>query len=225
MNLIRRNTAGSKLDEIERIADGKPRPLARLLKLSRDSDAEIRWRAFELLAESKDPRVTKRFADGLSDPDEIVRLECIDALADTRDRSVVPLLRSKLEDPDALVRREAALALGRIGDIDSVPVLEKRASHATRTEKVGIYAGLICLGRQQYLSSLLGLMAGTDYHVRSAVANTLVGMVDVLSPKARALVVAKLKSTLAREETIAVRTSIEEALRSIADIPKAQQHR
>jgi len=217
VNLIRRNAASGKLDEIERIANGKPRQLARLLKLSRDSDAEIRWRAFELLAGSDDPRVAKRLADGLSDSDEIVRLECVDALANIGDRSAVPLLRSKLDDPDPLVRREVALALGRLGDTRSAPDLEKRASHATKMEKVGIYAGLVCLGRHQYLSSLLDLMTGADYHVRSAVANTLAQILPSREPGTRKRVAAKLKSALAREVTVAVRSSIETALRSITE--------
>jgi HEAT repeat protein len=216
MNLIRHNAASNKLAEIERLADDKPAHLPRLLKLSRDSDPEIRWRALELLADVDDPKAAKRLTDGLSDSDEIVRLECIDAVATTGNQSAVPLLCTLLDDPDPLVRREAAFALGRLGDVHSVLDLEKRASRSSKMERVGIYAGLVCLGRQQYLASLLDLTSSASYRVRSAATNTLADISASLTPQARESIVAKLNSALTREKANAVRSAIETALRSIA---------
>jgi serine/threonine-protein kinase len=204
--------AAAKLEEIEAMARRKPATLRRLLDLSWDPDAEIRWRAIEVLSRSTDAKVLTRLRQGLLDLDEIVRVESIEALAALDDRAAVPGIRACLHDADELVRKAAALALALLDDRAVIPLLEGQARRGSELERANALAGLVLLGKSAYLRRLLNLLRSSDYLTRSAVSNVLAVMAPRLDRPMTDAALAALDRALAIEATKAARSSLSTAI-------------
>ena len=202
------------LQEIEALPSKRRRSLRRLLQLADHRDEEVRFRAIERLGEYPSETVIRRLHAGLEDTDELVRIACLEILGDWRDEASIDLVTKCLDDDDELVRCAAADALGDIGNTRSVRVLEPRIAEASDRERMSLYAALCELGREKYFERLLNLLKSEDYRTRCAVANTIWQFVNESNKKK---VLEKLLESLEVEDTIAARSSIEEAIEDLIE--------
>lgn len=199
-----------KLAEIEEIGARISKLSLRLLRLSRDADAEVRYWAIEQFAAFPLSKIIERSESGLAEPDELVRVNCLEILGDFRSaKSKKPILKC-LRDKDVLVRSAAAEALADIEDKDSITILEKRINRADDRELVSLYGALYRLGRRKYFKSLLGMLSNKDYVVRCAAANSLPYPAKKTD---RDLALSKLRKALEAEKTRAAGSSIKGAIK------------
>ena len=198
------------LEEIESLPSKRRRSLRRLLQLADHRDEEVRFRAIERLGEYPSETVIRRLHAGLEDTDELVRIACLEILGDWRNEASIDLITKCLDDDDELVRCAAADALGEIGNTRSVRVLEPRIAEASDRERMSLYAALCGLGREKYFEPLLNLLKSDDYRTRCAVANSIWLYVNDSNKKK---VLEKLREALEIEDTVAARSSIEEAIK------------
>jgi HEAT repeat protein len=204
----------TKLGEIEAIPEGSLAGRDRLLELSRDVDAEVRFRAIEKLGPYRSDPVLSRVREGLADPDELVRVACIEILGDWRDSNSVSALQNCLSHPDRIVRQAAAVSLGRIGDERMVPELEARIPGTADTDKAAYYFALAALGEKKYLGALLDILSSADYRARCMAANLIP---SIANKAGKDEVLARLHSALQTETTAAARSSLSNAIERISE--------
>jgi HEAT repeat protein len=210
---MRRATEVTKLSEIEAIPENRPESRDRLLELSHDIDPEVRFRAIEKLGRYPSDSIPSRVREGLRDPDELVRVACIEILGGWRDSDSVSALQNCLSDPERIVRQAAAVSLGLIGDERMVPELEARIPGTADTDKTAYYFALVALGEAKYLDALLDMLSSADYRARCMVANLIP---SIASQAGKDKVLARLRSALQTETTVAARSSLSNALEDIS---------
>jgi len=93
-----------------------------LLKLFRDSDADVRSTAIEVLSMRDDPPPAY-FVSLLGNPDFEIRLAAVQFLGRVRHPHIAEVLVPLLADPDADVRQATATALGLIGKVSAIEPL------------------------------------------------------------------------------------------------------
>ena len=95
---------------------------ARILRLIRDRDPQVRLAAIQVLAGRSDP-APAFFLDLLGDPNIKIRLVAIQFLSRVRHPQIAEALVPLLSDDDPAIRIAAASALGTIGDASAVESL------------------------------------------------------------------------------------------------------
>jgi hypothetical protein len=81
--------------------------------------------------------------------------------------------------------------------------------------KVGVFEGLYLLGDSERISDIVHLMKNKRYVVRCAAANTLLALADRKNKK---IIKETLTDALKNESTVAVKSTIENALKKLGRI-------
>ncbi len=187
--------------------------LPEITRMLNDRDSEVRALAIESIAKlAKRDFPIKTIIKRLFDDDELVRVAAAEALAEFGDAAVLSGLYKALKDKSPLVRSFVAEAIGSIGDKRSIANLEKCLRRETdERAKLGFYVGLSNLDSRNVLQNLIDLYQSEDYRVRSAIINSL----DQIKFKGKTVekINLFLKDALVNEKTIAVKSSIENALK------------
>ena len=207
------NSTNSKLAEIEKLAlSPTNKHLHRLLHLSYDTDAEVRFRSLE--AENFPPNndSLSRIRGGVRDADELVRTACVEILGERMDASSIDLLNQALHDSSALVRSSAIISLGQIDQPESIALLKTMHPTLNGLEKLSCSISLYLLGIERYLNDAMLCLYDQDYRVRCATAN-LASRFAKDSDKR--FVIDKLQNALTKEETRSASSSISRAIRDL----------
>jgi hypothetical protein len=117
-----------------------------LIRLLRDRDHTIQWKAAEALGTMGDKSI-EHLKKALRDPDRNVRLGAVEALGQIREPSAVPLLITRLgTDRHTEIRWAAALALGEIGDQEAIPSLVRELRDPDKYVRYGAAIAIDRLG-------------------------------------------------------------------------------
>jgi len=177
-----------------------------LIELTKDIDAEVRCYAIESLRNFPGSDVSNAIIPRLKDSDELVRIAAAEVLGDLNSQQMIPYLQQALSDKGELVRSYVAEAIGKIGDKELISILEEGLKKETRNRaRLGFYAGLYRLDEKRYFDFILNMLKAKSYKVRCGAANVLAELTD---KNTASRVVESLEKALAREKTIAARSSI-----------------
>ena len=204
-----------KLNEIEKLEYGSIRNINRLLKLSHDSDNEVRHRSIEAF-ENFEPTeaILYRVREGINDEDEIVRTMSRELLGDWEDVDSIENLYSALGDESEIVRAAALTSLGQMGRKDIIRVVEENYPDFEGIEQVSAAMALYSLGEKRYLDDLLSLLDDDYYLIRCRTANLLCSFVD---EQDKAKVIEKMEFALAIEKTVAAASSLSSAITELEE--------
>jgi HEAT repeat protein len=205
--------------EILLFTDSDDKTLARLLELSYHSNWFIRNRALEKIGEFGGKHLfaesIRRIRAGILDEDELIRSTCILVLGDWQDRESLEQIVEYLTDENCTVRIATAEAVGCMGDTSKVEILEKSLETIEDdNERVFFYFGLVLLGQEKWVTQILDSLNSDYYRTRCAAANSLISCV---TEQNRAVILESLKQALAKEETVAARSSIEGAIKTLEE--------
>jgi HEAT repeat protein len=130
------------------------------------------------------------------------------------DRRALPALWRAINDTSSLVRCYVAEAIGKLGSKKDVKKLEKALRHETSdAARIGFYQALYVQGQRDVLQPMLMLLQSNDYRVRCATANTLS---EIIANKSDSLLALRtLRTALKQELTVAAKSSIRAAIRSL----------
>lgn len=186
-----------------------------LIKLTSDKDYEMRKVALESLSRFSGDDVFEAITSRLKDLDWLVRITAVELLSSfgaTRSSSYLELA---LKDKNEFVRGTAAEALGRLNVPNAISALEEGIKREHRNwARLGYYVGLCLSGQRNYLDSIIRLLKNKSYRLRCAAASSLV---ELVNNENKSRILEALQASLKRENTIAVKSSIEEALALLTD--------
>ncbi len=149
----------------------------------------------------------------LADRDELVRVEVIEALGVIGDPRTLRALRRSVHDRSPLVRSYLGPAMAAVGGRGEASRMERLAAREkSAIARVGYYAALHEVGRDDAVTKLVALLRERDYRVRCAAANTLGGLANRRNSSdiSRAL-----REALQHESTVAAASSLRASLRAI----------
>lgn len=155
----------------------------------------------------------RRIRAGIFDDQILVRSTCILVLGDWQDIESLDKIVELLVDDDCTVRIAAAEAVGWMGDVSKVEILESLLETIEEdNELVFFYFALALLGQEKWIAKILDLLNSDCYITRCATANSLI---QLATEQNKSAILESLKQALAREETIAARSTIENAIKVI----------
>lgn len=96
-----------------------------LLRLARDPDASVRFKALNSLGANPTPEVTVIVRSATADPDPSIRAEALSLLQNRACADLRQILLANAGDPAPLVRKQVAYGLERDPTPDLLPTLEK----------------------------------------------------------------------------------------------------
>lgn len=189
-----------------------------LCKLTNDSNSEVRYYSVEALASFSGIEVEECIIQRLSDQDELVRIQAIETLGDLKSQKSVCHLKESLSDKSEYVRVRAAEVLGLLGNVETINLL-KEALRREKTEAalLGFYLGLYWLYQRHYLDLIINMFNSEIYTVRCAVANSILDLVNLQNKE---MIVKILQDKLLEEKTVAVKSSILDALDDLGEKPR-----
>ncbi|MBJ9992380.1 MULTISPECIES: HEAT repeat domain-containing protein [Paenibacillus] len=181
-----------------------------LIQLTTHAEIEVRMYAIESLSYFSGEDVGDAIVARLHDSVSLVRITAAEVLGYIGYKKAVPYLCNALSDKNELVRAYAAEALGKLGDTSLISILKNQLQVENRNAaRLGFYIGLFLLGEKHFLDSILEMLKCKSYRVRSAVANSLVTLVNEENFH-------KIKDSLEKayrkEKVIAVSSSLQAAL-------------
>lgn len=212
LKLVRDKNIAVKLTAIEALSLFPHFPEAKntLLSLLDASNSEVRYYAVESLESFTGDDIDQAIIPRLKDSNELVRISSIEVIGNHKYKQAIPFLKQVLSDKSALVRGTAAEILGKLGNKDIAQILEDGLRKETRNSaRLGFYLGLYWLGDKTYLDSILSMLKAKSYRVRSATANSLIDLADQENVTK---IIESLNKALSKEKTIAVKSSISNAL-------------
>lgn len=193
----------------------RDRGLPLLMRRLNDRSAAVRMDAAREIGQrlrnnGKAPiELTRRLADR----DELVRVEVIEALGEIGDPKTLRALRRVVRDRSPLVRSYVGPAMAALGGRREAARLQRLAAREkSAIARVGYYAALHEVGRDDAVMKLVALLRDRDYRVRCAAANTLSGLAN----RRNASHISKaLREALQHEATIAAASSFRSGIRAI----------
>jgi len=207
------------LDQMENSESITEEQMTTLRKLAKDRDADIRYRVAEQLSISDSCEAEDILVRLLSDRDDMVRVSASDSLSACGSREAMELLKTRMvDDMCFMVRGYAAYSAAdialRIGAADEaltafiIQALDKEEDEWVQSF---LCAALYKMGREEYLSRLLGALDHDDYQIRCAAANLLCA---AARKKDAQLIRAALKNRREKEdpETLSVISTIDQCL-------------
>lgn len=175
---------------------------------------EIRQEVIESLGETEGGE--SALLDHLGrEKNELVLIAICDALGHLRSTRAVPALEDIAQShPSWLVRSYAVEALLDILWEEAIPflkqILESESSYRVRSK---IHVALFLAGDDDFLEPMLQGLRFKDYLIRCSISNLLSAY---LPDRHRATILKALQSALAREETIAARSSLVNAISQLS---------
>jgi len=149
----------------------------------------------------------------LADRDELVRVEVIEALEEVGDPKTLRALRRAAHDRSPLVRSYVGPAIAALGGRREAGRLERLAAREkSAIARVGYYAALYEVGRNDAVMELVALLRNRDYRVRCAAANTLSGLANRRNASD---INRALRAALRHESTVAATSSLRSSIRAI----------
>lgn len=189
-----------------------PKLLTRLL---RDSNYNVRCAAINSLKKIGGKKYFLKVLPLLNDKDELVRVAAVECVAYLGGEKASRYLIKHLDDRSELVRKHVGGWIGEIGDKTLTKYLVDRLKHErSGLAKVGLLEGLYLLGQEERLLEIIRLFRSRRYQVRCCVANILASLVNKQNKR---LIRESLVNALNIETTIAVRSSIKNALRCVGE--------
>jgi HEAT repeat protein len=206
-----------RLTAVETLTEwGGKRAVAALMEALNDSNWEVRKEAAKSLGTLGAVKAVGALVETLKDRDELVRVFAAESLGMIGKSEAVPALIGALADSSWLVRGWAATALGDIGDNRALTHLEQALiREKSNFVRLNLWAALFKMGRKETLPLILKLLKSKSYRVRCAVVNTLTEIADESN---RIIIIEHFKQALKREETVAVRSSLESALSQLEKV-------
>jgi FOG: HEAT repeat len=188
--------------------------------LSHDKGDEIRSQVAEILEIADGIEAENILIRLLKDEDGLVRSGACDSLRHSNSSEVLSLLIDIIKkDKTDLVRGYAASSIASIlvnmnkVEKEYVDFFENLLKKETVTwVKLNIYSALYLLGESSYLYKLIEMLNHKHFRKRGAVVNMLS---DIVSNENKEIIKSSLIELLKKEETINVRSSIENALKDI----------
>ena len=190
-----------------------------IIGLCNNNHSEVRMRAIELV-----DRISRSIAIKLlnvlsNDSDPLVRTSVMEKaveLLNNNNAILHSIFVRGMKDADANVRSYAALGLGESHQIAGLNQLHKSLIiERSGSVKLSIYYSLYILGQNEYIQYVIKYLQSRRYTNRCAAANLLKDVHDA----DRAIVIMALKSRLQVENTIAVKSSINNALTQLSKHP------
>lgn len=184
-----------------------------LSELLKDKESIVRSAAINSFWRIGKKKYISRILPLLNDCNEVVRVDAVECLAALGGKSASSVLLQHINDRSEIVRMYIGTCLGEIGDHTVIERIENalKEEHSSLA-KVGLLQGLILLGKQERLLDILSLLKCRRYQVRCATANSLI---DLVCKENKKNINEALTIALRKENTLAVKSSIEKALRSI----------
>jgi len=208
-----------KLSELETLAtETHSDNLARILELTNDVNEEVRMRAFELLIDYESNTICRiQVRKGLHDVDELVRATCAEILGDWKDQeSLETLVTMALKDRSHIVSMYAIVAIGDLGNRTIIPRLKHLVTQVNRRKSFFFYYALYRLdGSLIYLQKFLNGLQNEDYHLRCAVANLCI---EIVNDSNQDFLLIAVQEALKKEKTVAARSSMQTFLAKIPQI-------
>lgn len=184
-----------------------------LVYLLNDKSNFVRSQALESLMLVGKKKYLKYILPLLDDKDEVVRADAIECIGILGGKKAATYLINSLDDRCDMVRMYAGTVIGECKDKSFIKYLEKRLEkERSNLAKVGLLDGLYLLGQEEKLENLLQLFKSRRYHVRCSVANILQALVNKKNKKR---IKESLLRALSKEDTVAAKSSIENALNSM----------
>jgi hypothetical protein len=154
----------------------RPLALAGIRGATGDPEWLVRNEAIEALQEVGNRNDYRRVAQALSDKEWVVRASASSTLGKIGGKQALPhLAKVVAEDREPTVRSYAATAIGDVGDKRMVEFLEGRSALETEQRAlVGVFDGLVLLGRAEYVQRLVRLIHADRHPVPGAVMNAIV---------------------------------------------------
>jgi HEAT repeat protein len=148
------------------------------------------------------------------DRSQLVRIAAIESIGRVGAKGARRTVRAALNDASALVRGAAATVFGILGEERDRDVLrDGLGRERSARARVAYYAALSRWDQERSIASLAQLLKHPSYRVRCAVANAVAGLQASLDTR-RALL-KELRNALASERTVAVRSSLAGAIKSL----------
>ena len=176
----------------------------------------LRTQAAVCLGELLEPDGSKRPAlrNLLKDKEWVVRIDAMESLATLEDLGSMPQIAKLLSDKNGIVRSYAATILAEKCDIAYKSRISKllpaeRDPHA----RVGFLAALFRMGDHRLLPQLLDFLQSEIYQIRCSVIHNVEEL--PLSEAERAIVIKTLLKLRRKEPTIAVKSTITTALKTL----------
>ncbi len=212
-NEVLSNNMQDKLTEIESLANGNGKNISRLLKLSHDNDEEVRFRAIEAFENfSAIDSILTRVRESLTDPDELVRTMAVELIGDWKDTGSIRILYSLMSDKSEIVRAAAITSLGQINEKETIWFLQKKYSSLNGLEKLSAAMALYMLGKHEYFDGAIDFLENENYRIRCAAVNLLKEFTKNNDVEKVLLI---MKTALLKEESKAVSSSLEGAIREL----------
>ena len=199
--------------KIQKARDQIRKAFEGLVRMTANQSYETRMEALQALNDSEldlEPHVGK----ALRDRDELVRTTAAEIAGERKLISLQDkLIRQLKSDRSVLARSAAAVALGEMRASKARNILRSGITASGAEEQVGLFYALVRLGAGKYFSSFLEGLKHDSYRVRCATANLLPDLID---EKNRSATMKSLREALAREQTVAARSSFNYALNEIS---------
>ncbi|OGO78136.1 MAG: hypothetical protein A2Y23_01590 [Clostridiales bacterium GWB2_37_7] len=210
------------LNELSELDEITTENLEILNALSYDEGDEVRVQVAEILENCEDIEAEIILIRLLHDTDGLVRATACDSLRFSDSPKVLSLLIDIIKkDKTDLVRGYAASSIGSIllnmdkVDKEYVDFFVDLVSREKVTwVKFHIYGTLYLLGEGTYLFKLIEMLNHRHFRKRGAVISILA---NILSDENKEIIEYSLKELLEKEETINVRSAIENVLKGIEE--------
>lgn len=190
-----------------------PHSLQHVLHLAKHGNPEVRARSLQLLGNYKCRQSASALVGALRDADMLVRTAAAESIGDLRPaEGFMPLVRA-MDDKSPFVRAAASLSLTHYPSFKAKQALQKRlAMESNSSVKLRICAALYSLGDFSMLDKVTPFLKDRNYRNRCAAANYLGG---INKGRDVSRVRRILTDTLAAENVVAVKSSIEAALQEM----------
>lgn len=211
------------IDSLENSETADSERFAVIRKYVTDDDSFVRSRCACMLAGFRNEESLDLLITLCSDSDSFVRTEAFDTLSEFPCKRAEKLLyKAVSNEPDELARSYAVFSwtevicslYGSYGNAVEFLFSILRTEKSERC-RLSCYAGIYRLGYTRVLPEILAFMKSENYHIRCLVANVLSGMAR---REDKDTIMSAVTECLETEETIAVRSSMEDFRKILSEI-------
>ncbi|HDQ41089.1 MAG TPA: HEAT repeat domain-containing protein [Desulfonatronum sp.] len=189
--LRNKNLGVQEAAEISLLQLGGAETVQRLTPLLRESDAQVRNLAMDILRQLSDQDIETIF-ELQRDDDADIRIFAADILGSTGNILAVPhLCQALLQDPEVNVRYQAAVSLGNLAFVEAAKCLDQ-AIHDEEWVQFSVIEALLKIRSESSIDALIKAMPQSSDLVSSMIVDALAEMGNI---KAVPLLLKKLDSS------------------------------